>query len=391
MNNTAQVGEVKKEAKENVATSFREMSIFRKTAFIFSFLPSIMFVLCFAVILPCEKKVPCIREMWSQTLNYTRVTTDIKFTSESFFYSYIRTTEGPNAIVSLKVESGEEIWTKPVAYEPYLVDCTKLVANSSDSCLVAQPTKAFQLLEASSGNLTLNVNLPQVEGSSTSLPVILPDCHGNGISEFGLAVSNKEIKVIYQGAILSTVNVQGCDSVPSKLTPWKRRDSQTDLVFICQKDGKDQLVKMSQDAWCTYKKKDNAQGETKVLHTGEKDSYAQSVFMPTEDGLVVWNQKEVSLFDPLGDKNWTVSSQPHTRKKVNIVFSARFLLHGKFSESGTTQIAMFSSDISQNLLITLLNYETGEVQWNRTSQNTQISDISLMKGEKKDFVLVSMQ
>ncbi|GFQ87808.1 uncharacterized protein TNCT_328701 [Trichonephila clavata] len=75
MNNTHQpppppVTGVKKETK-SVAVEFSQMSLPRKTAFIFSFLPSIMFVLCFAVILPCEQKLPCVQEMWFHALNDT--------------------------------------------------------------------------------------------------------------------------------------------------------------------------------------------------------------------------------------------------------------------------------------------------------------------------------
>ncbi|GBM33115.1 hypothetical protein AVEN_9653-1 [Araneus ventricosus] len=71
MNNAHTAQDAKKETKAEVPTDFKHMSGPRKVAFIFSFLPSIMFVLCFAVILPCEKKLPCIQEMWSLTLNDT--------------------------------------------------------------------------------------------------------------------------------------------------------------------------------------------------------------------------------------------------------------------------------------------------------------------------------
>lgn len=68
----AAVGQGKADAERvDVAASFKDMSVLRRVAFAASFLPSIMFVLCFAVILPCHKKVPCIEEMWVAALNNT--------------------------------------------------------------------------------------------------------------------------------------------------------------------------------------------------------------------------------------------------------------------------------------------------------------------------------
>lgn len=65
-------GQGKADAKKvDTAASFKDMSVLRRVAFAASFLPSIMFVLCFAVILPCHKKVPCIEEMWAASLNNT--------------------------------------------------------------------------------------------------------------------------------------------------------------------------------------------------------------------------------------------------------------------------------------------------------------------------------
>ncbi|XP_035230179.1 uncharacterized protein LOC118202135 [Stegodyphus dumicola] len=55
-------------------SGFSDMSISRKIAFGFSFLPSILFVLCFAVLLPCENYTgpqPSVQEQWSITLNET--------------------------------------------------------------------------------------------------------------------------------------------------------------------------------------------------------------------------------------------------------------------------------------------------------------------------------
>lgn len=50
---------------------FKDMSIQRKIAFGFSFLPSILFVLCFAVILPCNVPKPCVEQSWIATFNNT--------------------------------------------------------------------------------------------------------------------------------------------------------------------------------------------------------------------------------------------------------------------------------------------------------------------------------
>lgn len=50
---------------------FKDMTLKRKIAFGFSFLPSIFFVLCFAVILPCKVPRQCVEEVWIVTFNNT--------------------------------------------------------------------------------------------------------------------------------------------------------------------------------------------------------------------------------------------------------------------------------------------------------------------------------
>ncbi|GFT99215.1 uncharacterized protein NPIL_535081 [Nephila pilipes] len=391
MNNAHQppppVAETKKETKSS-SVEFSQMSLPRKIAFVFSFLPSIMFVLCFAVILPCEQKLPCVEEMWFHALNDTVITSGLKISSERLFYSFYFEASGKdrprlNGLTSLNVEDGSQFWEKRLTYKPSLVDCAKLVQNSTDACLVEEPSGAAELFNATTGDLIVHVNLTRQEEGSSATPVILPDCQKSGVAEFGIAASNQEIKIIYQGIIISTIRVSVCDSLPQKMTPLPRVDNQTDLIFVCQKDSKDQLVQMSQDAWCMYKKPNTGRKETKVIKTGEIDSLTQSILVPTETGLFVWSENEVTLFDFDGKKTWNVSTEPHS--KTN-----RFLLHGRFDESGN-KVALFSSDISSNLLITVLNPKTGETTWNKTMLKTEISDVSVIKGEKNDFVLMLMR
>lgn len=50
---------------------FKDMTLKRKIAFGFSFFPSIFFVLCFAVILPCKVPKQCVEEAWIVTFNNT--------------------------------------------------------------------------------------------------------------------------------------------------------------------------------------------------------------------------------------------------------------------------------------------------------------------------------
>ncbi|CAL1270681.1 unnamed protein product [Larinioides sclopetarius] len=240
MNNAlpAQASDAKKESK--VSTDFKHMSGPRKVAFIFSFLPSIMFVLCFAVILPCEKKLPCIQEMWSLTLNDTEITTRLQLSSEKLFYSYVNGVSGSNGVISLDVESGNQAWNSSVSYVPHLKGCGKLVETSSEACLVTGRSGLFELLNASSGVTLRQLNINSTDNPPMFRydPVLLPDCLGDGISEYGFAVSHNEIKVVYQGYISSSVSVSSCDTEPEKLTPWTSKNNKTDLIFICRKDGK---------------------------------------------------------------------------------------------------------------------------------------------------------
>ncbi|KAF8787937.1 hypothetical protein HNY73_009485 [Argiope bruennichi] len=136
MNNAqpVQASDAKKEPKAEVPTDFKHMSGPRKVAFIFSFLPSIMFVLCFAVILPCEKKLPCIQEMWTLTLNDTEITTRLQLSSGMLFYSYVHGASGTNGLIGRDVKTGNQVLNSSTSYVPHLKGCGKLVENSSDAC-----------------------------------------------------------------------------------------------------------------------------------------------------------------------------------------------------------------------------------------------------------------
>ncbi|GBM33102.1 hypothetical protein AVEN_9643-1 [Araneus ventricosus] len=326
----------------------------------------------------------CVVDNFSRKPNCSgeKITTRLQLSSEKLFYSYVHGASGSNGLISLDVESGNQVWNSSVSYVPHLKGCGKLVDNSSEACLVTGRSGLFELLNASSGIAVLQLNINSTDNPPMFRydPVILPDCLGSGISEYGFVVSHNEIKVVYQGYISSSVSVPSCDTEPEKLTPWTTRNNQTDLVFICRKDAKDQLIRMPQNTWCAYKNEGTGKSETSVLETGATGSLDGATLLPTPRGLIVWDQDEVTLFGVSGEKNWTVSSESHFNLN-------RFLLHGKFSDTGS-QIALFSNNAASTLQVSLLDYETGKMTWNTTIKNSEIFDIALMKGEKKDFVLV---
>lgn len=81
MTTSLQIPEVRQPVKE--PSGFKDMSLGRKVAFGFSFLPSILFVLCFSVILPCKPPKPCIHEVWRVELNNTGNYTSLFSSSNS--------------------------------------------------------------------------------------------------------------------------------------------------------------------------------------------------------------------------------------------------------------------------------------------------------------------
>lgn len=79
---------------------------------------------------------------------------------------------------------------------------------------------------------------PASENSQqVSQPVLLPDCSKDGHDDIAVAVSNTEIQVMFDGNSVSSFAIFNCDSVPTKLESWTRKD-ESDLIFSCKRDGK---------------------------------------------------------------------------------------------------------------------------------------------------------
>ncbi|KAG8189124.1 hypothetical protein JTE90_028663 [Oedothorax gibbosus] len=376
-------------AKLDAPVSLKDMSVLRRIAFAASFLPSIMFVLCFAVILPCQKKMPCIEEIWTTTLDNTVVTYGPQVPGKVVF-TFSR--EGKFGLQGLDSSTGITAWEEMSESAPRSLTCLHLLSNDSMACLVSDTKGNVHFYNAETGEELLswnptNKNVIQGGVNKTvhpSLPIILPDCNMDGVSEVVLSTSPVLLKVLFKGFSVSHDNLPTdlCDDRLDGMVPWTTENG-TDIVATCKSGGKDRLLRITQENWCSTLKKNNGTGEIIILDTRPSGTFENSKILPTTDGVIVWSQEEVRMIDLNGQMLWSTNISDHSIKN-------RFVLHGKFDKSGY-QVALFSSDLYANLQITTLNSKTGQSVWNRSMENAEISDVSLVQGSEKDFVTVVLR
>ncbi|KAG8172923.1 hypothetical protein JTE90_029613 [Oedothorax gibbosus] len=177
-----------------------------------------------------------------------------------------------------------------------------------------------------------------------SLPIILPDCNMDGVSEVVLSTSPVLLKVLFKGFSVSHDNLPTdlCDDRLDGMVPWTTENG-TDIVATCKSGGKDRLLRITQENWCSTLKKKNGTGEIIILDTRPSGTFENSKILPTTDGVIVWSQEEVRMIDLNGQMLWSTNISAHSIKN-------RFVLHGKFDKSGY-QVALFSSDLYANLQV----------------------------------------
>lgn len=349
---------------------FKDMSFSRKVAFVFSFLPSVLFVLCFAVILPCIPPKPCVEEVWMKTYNNTEQLSRLQISQNVMFTAFM---ENRSVLIKLNKDSGEEGKTLEFDTNSAYLVCGKIVTKDSPDCMVMNGEGKFYTLNDSHSTLVWN---PISEDEMASDPILLPDCNGDGTEEIALAVSNTKIKIMYSVTTASTLNVANCDTVPKQLMPWTVNGSAA-LVFTCRKDGEDKLVKIPHGMWCPYDK--DTEYEAVILHKGEMDSLNAANILPLEDGLVLWSKDEISMILPNGSKSWTFSNESHAEEN-------RFMLYGNF-RGENKQVAILSSTISSGFKVTFLDPSNGNLMKSMNFKDFEATDVVTVPTENKDFIV----
>ncbi|XP_054708580.1 uncharacterized protein LOC129218363 [Uloborus diversus] len=362
-----QVSQVPESTKEDIMSGFSEMSLSRKIAFGASFLPSILFVLCFAVILPCQKPVPCIEEKFRLILNDTdvsrlRIPNNIVFTYKNNL---------ENGAMSID-ENGEELWKTQMKESANFIECGNFASPDRKDCLVMDKSGVLYLFNELDGKLIWTRSITAGH-EAVPHPAFFPDCDGKDVPEIALAVSKDKVRILSQINKVYDVYIPRCDTNPSRLTSWG--NDTADLIFICQK-GEKEVLNVAKDL-CSRNVR------VPQILSREIGDLSKGKILPTKDGLAVWIQDEVTFYDFNYNPVWTVSTEPHSNKN-------RFLLYGKFHTVGR-QLALFSSDLNSRFLATRLDIENGNTTWTKSIKNTEASDVSHVEGKQKDFAVVVMK
>lgn len=354
---------------------FKDMSLQRKIAFGFSFLPSILFVLCFAVILPCNVPRPCVEEAWITSFDYTEPTSGLEL-SEQITLTALK--QGKNVLLELNKENGKFSDKTKLSTPPAYLMCGKIMNKDRKECFVMDTHgKIFSFKDSKSKRLWDPVSDTDVLPPS---PVILSSCSDN-MESMAVVVSNTTVKVLYSGNKISKFEISNCGSVPVKLMPWTLKSS-SNIVLLCDERGKDRLVKIPKNVWCSLPSENKE--NPLVLHTGDLDSIKNSVLLPIEDyGLALWSEDVVSMIHPNGTLLWNVSVLSHSQEN-------RFALHGKF-HGEDKQLAILSSNLVSGLKVTLLNPSDGSVLKTASYQDIEVTEVKNIPGKKRDFLLLLLK
>lgn len=364
MTTSLQVPEIKQPEKQ--PNGFKDMSLGRKVAFGFSFLPSIFFVLCFSVILPCNPK-PCIFEAWRVELNNTEFTTGLEAPDNIVFTASRQTN---HALIQLDKRSGI-IKERELLDKSIYLKCGKITDKNILDCLVMDKSGKLYLFDSSLDERPMNITIGD---EKPSLPAILPNCNGD-MEDVAIAVQNSTIR-LSNGRDVSEFS---CDTVPMRMKAWEINGS-SNIVFICQKDEKDILVSIPKNVWCGLK---NLTNEKTVIYTGVLGSLEESVFEPTKHGIVLWSGSEVSMVQPDGSVSWKIPNLPHHNKN-------RFVLLGKFTDDGE-QLAIISSNLSSGLEVMLLNPVDGTSVKNFSHSYVEATEVISVAGKKRDFAVLLLK
>lgn len=351
-------------------SGFKDMSILRKIAFGFSFLPSIMFVLCFAIILPCNVPKPCVETIWIRTLNNTVPTSSLE-TAQNVVFTVLE--ENINYFVALYTNDGSVNYKEKIPAKATYLHCGNFMNKIEKNCFIMDEAGNITVFNSTKGVFLWD----PVSGEKHPQPITLPHCSGE-VESIAVAVNNTHLKILSDGNVVSRFVFTGCDSVPSRLLPWTRNGS-SDIIIICKNDGQDMIQKVPQNAWC--RSDIGSSGDIWTLHP--KIASRDYILQPIEDGLVLWSGEEVSMLLPDGSEEWKITSDLHSD-------SNRFILHGNFIGKHK-QVALLSSDISTKIQITILNSTDGSMMKSHSINASEATDVIQIQGKERDFVLLVLK
>lgn len=366
-----------KSAPVPVGVEDSQMSIPRKIAFGFSFLPSILFVLCFSIILPCEKPELCVQETWSRILNGSGITSPLQ-NSTDILFTFSK--ENFNSVLSIDRTSGSIRWESSTDSRSRFIHCQDFDFNndSMDDCLVLDESNKLYVFNTSNGALLWKHHVAHHENQTTSLPVILPNCTTDNGPKILVAVHSTTLNAFSPDGIHSTINISGCDTLPSTLTTWFR-DEETDLIYYC-KSGNEigTLYTIPKEEFCNDG--NHVALETIPLISRKIEDHQKLDLLPTSEGLVLWLEDYITLLKSDGVAVWELNTRNHSSEK-------RFIRQGKFNGK-EEQIALFSSGQHADFQVTTVSLRSGNIAWYYYWHKEAVVNVAVLQGKRKDFALM---
>lgn len=370
----------------------KKMSLQRKIAFGFSFLPSVMFVLTFAVILPCEEyKLPggCVKNRWSLIFNQTEIASFFSLPEALLFgYQSTNASISSEGLINLNDETGNETWRRPLDSYPEQIKCRNVDVNKDGvtDCLTILSNGDVRAFNLSNGNMfwTFSVNQP------ADAAVLLTGCSYKEFRPIAVASYSKENTLIVDvlretdGSVLISREVRlitKCLSSAFSMQPWKH-DNETDLVYYCvDSHGFAQIWRVKESDWCPQDE-DNSIIVPQNLKNFDGNR-TDSVYLPTTQGLVLWSSTEVTFLYPDGKVKWEYSTDYIPRHRI-VKFGSFYI--------GGEQVALIATNASyytDGTVVSVLESENGKELIQLSHPYRTVNQAIVLKGNETDALLMS--
>lgn len=373
----------------------KKMSLPRKIAFGFSFLPSVMFVLTFAVILPCEEyQLPgsCVKNKWSFILNQTEIGAYTSLPQMLLFaYQSVNASVPSDGLISLNVETGNETWRRPLDSYPKHLECGNIDVNRDGiaDCLTVLNNGDVCAFNSSNGNMFWNFPVNQVKDATT----LLTGCRYKDHRPIGIASYSKENVLVFDivseidGSVLISKEVRlttKCLSSVFSMQPWNH-DNGTDLVYYCvDNTGFAHIWRVKHSDWCPQEDGEETKiivPEDLIMFDGKK---TDAVYFPTTEGLVIWTSTGVSFLLRDGKVKWQYFTDYSSRDRI--------VKYGSFYLGGE-QVALIARNNSHytggNIVVSVLESENGKELIQLSYPYKTVNQAVVLKGNETDALLIA--
>ncbi|XP_067123392.1 uncharacterized protein [Centruroides vittatus] len=396
---------------------FFSMSPLQKFFFIFSLLLSVLYIIVFAWLIPCQNiqsdslnnsSIEVVEE-WKLNLEGLSMTSNLevlrnsKLNEDIAIFGYSTTTDQTKkfGLIALSATDGKMFWQRSTSFVPKYCKCDSLDVNldSVMDCIVIGENGYISVINGTDGeefwHFYQNYELPMFE--TTSLPVVIPDYNNDGTSYLIVAssllnstetVKNNLVNVSMlilsgrNGKMDARIIIEQCSLPIDKLQLWKRNKKQIDILFYClNNDGFGNLWSISAEKLRSIALKELSQNSTdferilKMEQLEKKQSKVHYLEMEKKnsngkDILVAWNEGNIALLNgETKTEKWIGTTDNHGDIKA--------ILSGKFSKMENIAVLISSGETS-GTTVTSFYLGNGSVVTNLTYDNYFITTALLL-------------